>query len=74
MPQDDTLDNRQAYPRSFKFIGTVKTLKNTEQLVMVLHVKADAIVPDIVYVLTFRTMSTYFNERNFPNSTEFDRV
>ncbi len=51
MSMDDALDNGQAYPCAFIFVGAVKTLKNTEQLVMVLHVKADTIVPDIVHIL-----------------------
>jgi hypothetical protein len=41
---------------------------------MVLHVEADAVVPDIEYVFILRAISTYFNEWSPPNSAEFCRI
>jgi hypothetical protein len=45
MPLDDSADRRQTYSSTFKILGTVETLKRTEKLVGILHVKPGAIVP-----------------------------
>jgi len=67
------LDNCKTYPCTLKIFGTVKTLKNAEHLVMVLHFKADAIVPNIVYILCIFSIATHSDKRHFPSSCEFDK-
>ena len=46
VPVDDALNDSQSYSRPFKLFAQVQTLKDAEQLVHVLHVKARAIVPE----------------------------
>ena len=46
MPVDNTLNGGQSYSGAFKLFGQMQTLKDAEQLVCVLHVKASAVVPD----------------------------
>src|SRR4051812_3656930 len=42
--RDDTLHDRQAYPRALEFVGTVQALEHAEELVGVARVEADAVV------------------------------
>src|SRR5439155_2744437 len=42
----DPTDIRQSDPGTLEFIGAVESLKDTEQLVRVLHIEADPIVAD----------------------------
>ena len=43
---DDALNRRKADPRAFELLGQMQALKHTEQLVLVLHVEAHAVVLD----------------------------
>jgi hypothetical protein len=40
------LSRRQSNARAFKCIGIVQALKHSKQFIHVLHIKADAIVPN----------------------------
>ncbi len=44
VPMDDPLDDGHAYSGAFIIGGSVQALKDTEQLVVVLHVEADTVV------------------------------
>jgi hypothetical protein len=45
MAVDDALNGGQSYSGAFKLFRQMQTLKDAEQLVYVLHVKASAVVP-----------------------------
>ena len=44
MAVDDALNGGQSYSGAFKLLGQMQTLKDAEQLVDILHVKAGAVV------------------------------
>src|SRR5919201_778183 len=46
---DDALDDGQAHPRPLVLLGAVEALEDAEELVGVLHVEPDAVVPDEVH-------------------------
>jgi len=48
MAVDDGLDQGQADPGPFILVGPVEALEDAEDLVVESHVKADAVVPDII--------------------------
>src|SRR6187200_1696541 len=48
MPADDSVHDRQPDAGSGKFFGAVQALKNTEQLVVVLHVESGAVILDVI--------------------------
>ena len=41
---------------------------------MVLHVEADAVVSNIVHILVFLYISSYFNDRNIAGLCELDGI
>src|SRR5579863_8498731 len=43
---NNTLDRRQAHSGSFELRGRMQPLKNSEELLCVLHVEADSVVPN----------------------------
>ena len=45
MPMDDALNGSQAYSGAFKLFSPMQALKDTEQLIDILHIKARAVVP-----------------------------
>src|ERR1700674_6000007 len=45
MAVDDALNGGQSYSGAFKLLRQMQTLKDAEQLVDVLHLKASAVVP-----------------------------
>ena len=62
MSQDNTLNQRQADPRSLVSIAAVQTLKHAEQLVVAFHTEADPIVPVIVYIFCCRATAAHYDK------------
>src|SRR5260221_2579899 len=58
MAVDDALNSGQSYSSAFKLFRPMQTLKDAEQLVYVLHVKASAVVPHEHLDLTFISVHT----------------
>jgi hypothetical protein len=45
MAMNDALDGREPYPGAFELVSPMQPLKDTEQLVGILHVETDTVVP-----------------------------
>ena len=45
MAVNDALDGRKADPGAFEFVNPMQPLKDAEQLVGILHVETDTVVP-----------------------------
>jgi hypothetical protein len=45
VPMDDALNGRQSYTGTFKFFGRMQSLKDTEKLMDISHIKAGTIIP-----------------------------
>ena len=58
MPVDDALNGSQSYSGAFKLFRQVQTLKHTEELVDILHIKARAVVPHEQLYLIFLSGGT----------------
>src|SRR5262245_48813034 len=65
MPVNTALHNSQAHSGTFESLIGVQSLKKGEQLVGVLHVEADAIVPNVEDQLSFNVRGPYFNQSDF---------
>src|SRR6202790_5472925 len=75
MAADDTLNGGQAYAGAFKLFRQMQTLKDAEQLVYVLHVKASAIDPHEHLDFFFIAVDTADLDFGRPShACEFDRV
>jgi hypothetical protein len=75
MPMDDPLNSSQSYARTFKLFREVQTLKHTEELVCIPHIKARAIVLyEHLYLafLRFGTPNLDFGSCSRPR--ELDRI
>src|SRR5208283_4304925 len=75
MTVDDTLNGGKTYSGAFKLFSQMQTLKDAEQLVCVLHVKASAIVPHEhldFFFIAIHTANLDFGLRS--HACEFDRV
>src|SRR5262249_15010367 len=72
---NDALNGCQTYPGALKFISTMQPLKYAEQLVDILHIKSDAVVPykDVCAVCTHvRRADLDFG--GAARAREFDRI
>ena len=45
VPMDDALNGRQSYTGSLKFFGRMQSLKDTEKLMDISHIKTGAVIP-----------------------------
>jgi hypothetical protein len=61
-------------PPALKVLGVVQPLEHAEELVRVLHVKAHAIVPDIVDTRAVEVPAAHLNVRDLPPACELQRV
>jgi hypothetical protein len=71
----DPLNRRKPNARAFKCIGIVQALKHSKQFIHVLHIKADAIVPneyDQVIAISVGAADLDFGLR--ARAREFNRV
>src|SRR5258708_5068067 len=75
MAVDDTLNGGQSYSGALKLFGQMQALKDAEQLVHVLHVKAGAVVPHEHLDFFFIAVDTANLDFGRPShACEFDRV
>jgi hypothetical protein len=74
MPVYDSLDSRQTNARALEILGTVKSLKNSKQFIIVPHVETDTVVLHIIYVLIPIDMTTHFNKSGILILREFDGI
>src|SRR5215472_2187316 len=75
VPVNDALHGRQSYAGAFKLVGPMEALKYTEQLVHVLHLKSDAVIPH----KDFHTVCVSVDRANLDfggasRAREFDRI
>src|ERR1700730_16307858 len=74
MAVNDSLNGGQSYSGALKLFSQMQTLKDAEQLVYVLHVKAGAIVPHehLDFFIAVHTANLDFGRLS--HACEFDRV
>jgi hypothetical protein len=73
---NNALHRRQADARTFKFLRTVQSLKDSKQLIDILDVEADAGVPDHEHrlPLAFVFYATDFYDGAGAGSSELERI
>src|ERR1700674_3106825 len=75
MAGDDALNGGQSYSGAFKLFRQMETLKDAEQLVYVLHVKASAVIPHEQLDFFFIAVDAANLDFGRPShACEFDRV
>ena len=74
MSVDNALDDGQPDPRALKIVSAVESLKNTEELVCVLHIKTNSIVLDVVNVVILLNRSPYLNDSGLHRSRKFHGI
>src|SRR5215813_8092866 len=72
---NNALDRRQSDTSSFEIVGPMKSLKNSEQFVHVLHIKADAIIFDEYHdAVQLCITGSNFNFGCLSSTRELDRI
>src|ERR1700761_6280424 len=71
---DNALHRRQTYTGTFESPGLVKTLKYTKQLVRILHIKTNPVVPHKHYHGSVLLQRAYFDLRTRARTGKFDGV
>jgi len=74
MFENNALYCGQSNSRSFELILKVKSLKNPEELVGILHVKADSVVPHEVHVWTIFSPMANFDDGFFPLAGKLESI
>jgi hypothetical protein len=75
VPVNDALHGRQSYAGAFKLVGPMEALKYTEQLVDILHLKSDAVVPhEDFYLVCTSVGRANLDFGGASCAREFDRI
>jgi len=71
---DTRCNGRQTYAGAFESPGLVKTLKYTKQLVRILHIETNPVVPHKHYHGLVLLQRAYFDLGPRPGAGEFNRI
>ena len=74
MALDDALNDGEPNPRPLKFFRFMKPLKNTKQLMHVLHVKTYPIIVDPIRDLISIPVTAYFDLGHLPVARIFQGI
>ena len=74
MPVHNPLDSCEANAGSLEISRAMETLKDSEQFIVIFHVKADTVVPDIIHDFVSSGVAPRFNMCCILVFREFDGV
>ncbi len=74
MPSDNAIDDGQTNPAAFEFCRTVEALENAEQLLLILLVETNSVIPNVYHDLFMVAVRADLDEGLSSRTSIFDSV